>query len=60
LTADFIQAPIICRASSAEDAGNFLNLPIPPAEDIPGFFQDDAIIAAQIRSDMLSYHFPDF
>ncbi|KXN90505.1 Protein kinase DC2 [Leucoagaricus sp. SymC.cos] len=55
-----INAPIIPRASSAEDAGNFLNLPIPPAEDIPGFFQDDATVAAQIRSDMLSYHFPDF
>lgn len=54
------QAPIIPRGSFAENAGKFLNLPIPPAKDIPGFFQDDVTIAADIYNDILSYHFPDF
>ncbi|XP_006458278.1 hypothetical protein AGABI2DRAFT_64256 [Agaricus bisporus var. bisporus H97] len=55
-----INAPIIPRSSGEEEAENFLNLPVPAAQDIPGFFQDDATIAAQIRNDYLSYHFPTF
>ena len=55
-----IQAPIIPHVGSVDDTRNFSQLPLPPAEEIPGLVREERPPSIQQRFDSVAYQFLEF
>ena len=56
----YIQAPIIPHVATVDDTRNFSQLPLPPAEEIPGLIREERPPSIQQRFDSVAYQFLEF
>ncbi|TFK86380.1 cAMP dependent protein kinase [Polyporus arcularius HHB13444] len=55
-----IRAPIIPHVATVDDTRNFSQLPLPPAEEIPGLIREERPPSIQQRFDSVAYQFLEF